>query len=203
MPRTTTERALTHVPRQLYGMFRERVAAADFYGALALVSSEYRIPTLRALWRHVPASRRAQVLGDAISTGDFLAPYLGFLTRALRSIRGNGERAFDGEGARQEFSGLPDRITAYRGTVQAEVDDVRAGRTLYGVCWTFDRGRAVFFATEHGRFRNTQSTPVLLTVAVRRDDIAGYLVERQEAELLLEPRFTLGATSEALVSDEK
>jgi len=160
--------------------FCELVCARDFDSALFLVGSHHRIATLRSIWRRVARAQQASVLADAISSSDFLAPHLVFLILALRSIRARGERLFDGAAAREQFALLQDRITAYRGAVQAEVDAVADGRSFYGINWTLNRERAIWFTTS--RTRNWRSPPVLLTVSVARDDVAGHLVDRNEAD---------------------
>jgi hypothetical protein len=188
-------RALAHVPHTLQDDFRQHVAARDFDGALLLVESEHRIPTLRSLWRRVPHAQRPAVLGAAISSGDWLRPHLSFLLGALRQIRRRGQRVFDGPDAEQRFAALPEFVTAYRGTVQAEADT----GWQYGISWTLKRDKAVFFASQHVRFRVTDSLPVLLTATVRRDVIGGLLVDRDEDEVLLDLLDTRGvATVEAL-----
>jgi hypothetical protein len=180
----------------LQAKFCELVCARDFDSALFLVGSHHRIATLRSIWRRVPRAQQAAVLADAISSSDFLAPHLVFLLLTLRSIRARGERLFDGAAARDQFAQLKDRITAYRGAVQAEVEDAAEGRSFYGINWTTDRERAIWFTAS--RTRNWRSPPVLLTVSVAPEDIAGYLIERNEAEVLLEPQHTRHATIEAL-----
>jgi hypothetical protein len=182
--------ALRHVPPNLHSEFEARVAAGDWRDALYLVPSEQVIATLRGFWRRVPMSQQAAVLAEAISSAGFLALHLPFLLRALRSIRERGDRVFDGGLARTTFAQLPDQVTAYRGAVEAEI------ALVHGISWTLDRQRAVWFTTN--RARNWKSPAVLLTVSVARDDIAGMLLTRGEAELLLEPQYTVRATVKAL-----
>jgi hypothetical protein len=174
--------ARRHVHPNLQGQFEQFVATREYMQALSLVSSEHCMPTLRSLWRSVPKAYQAAALGDAISGGDLMRPHLVFLVKALRKLHARGERVFDPPSARQAFEALPEQVTAYRGTVQAEVDD----QPYIGVCWTLKRDAAVFFATTHGRFRNTASPPVLLTTTVPRDAICGLLTGREEDEVLLD-----------------
>jgi hypothetical protein len=67
----------------------------------------------------------------------------------LVTLRERVDMVFDGDAAREAYTTLPDRMTLYRGKVVVE-----DGRE-YGVCWTLDPERARWFATEHGRCRNT------------------------------------------------
>lgn len=181
------------VPPSLRREFEAHVAASESRVAPDRVIGGHAIAALRSLWRRVPWSQQAALLADAISSSDFLAPHLPFLLRALRSIRERGERVFDGRLAWTRFAQLPDRVTAYRGAVQAET------AVAYGISWTLNRARAVWYTTSGTR--NWTSPAVLLTASVARDDIAGMLLGCGDPELLLEPEYTVSATVESLPGD--
>ncbi|KUF12399.1 hypothetical protein [Pseudoponticoccus marisrubri] len=72
------------------------------------------------------------------------------------------------------FNALPEEFTIYRGT------DAEA---LPGLSWTLDRQTALEFARGHRGIEN--SAPVLLSTSVKRSDVALFLKEREEAEILL------------------
>ena len=181
------------VPLDLRETFQQRVVAGDFQGALWLVNSGARVPIVRKIWRRIPVTQQATVLAEAISSGEFLWPSLPFLVPALRGIRERGERAFDSDTAQERFSQLPELITAYRGTVQREID-----LGVYGISWTLDRERALWFGKRNSLFNRLRATPVLLTVTVARNDASGLLLLRSEDELLIEPEYTVGAASEII-----
>lgn len=165
-------------------MLAERVAAGEWDYALFLVQSEDRITLCRLLWPVIPETDRAAVLANAISTGDFPAQEWLWLNWALQELHERGTRAFDCDAAREAFERLPKRVTIYRGTVK---DEYESGEC--GVCWTLSRETAVWFATKHGRFRNTASRPVLLSATVPKDAICGLLTDRNEQEVLIPSDF--------------
>jgi hypothetical protein len=173
-------RAGKWVRQELHPMLAEGVLAGKWDYALGLAESENRLPLCMALWKRIPATERAAVLAEAITGGDLPVRVWVPLNRALLELRDAGQLVFDGEAARSAYRELPETVTVYRGTVQAEVDEY-----AFGVCWTLDRGRAVWFATKHGRFRNTRSPPVLLEAKVPKADVCGLLFDRNEREVLV------------------
>ena len=173
-------RAFKWVRAEQHSMLIECIEAGRGHDALYLANSEDRLPLCMALWKRIPPTERAAVLAGAIAGGDLPVRVWRPLNRALCELRDAGQLVFDGEAARSAFRELPEMVTVYRGTVQAEVD-----ADMFGVCWTLDRRRAVWFATKHGRFRNTRSPPVLLETKIPRTDICGLLFERNEREVLI------------------
>jgi hypothetical protein len=159
---------------------RASVKRGDWRSASALVGSGARPGLLRHLWPRIPEFEKAAALADAISAGDAPNQERAFLLGAVRELSAAGVRVYDGDAAHAAFDALPENVTIYRGTVEAEGDN-------YGICWTLDRERAVFFAAEHGRFRRTDSPPVVLRAVVRRDDLSGVFLERDESEVLVLP----------------
>ena len=149
---------------------------------MMIASSEQRPPLLEALWPHLDDVEKPELLADAITMGDFPSRVAWFLWCALDELLDLGSLAFDGDQARQRYEQLPDLITVYRGTVQAEADD-----GLTGICWTLNPDKAQWFATTHGRFRNRNSPPVVLTATIRKWEVAGLLLDRGEDEVLLNP----------------
>jgi hypothetical protein len=87
----------------------------------------------------------------------------------------------------------PDHVTIYRGTVSAAPDSGQ-----YGISWTLNSHRARWFATDHGRFRNTESPPVLLSTIVARDSICGIILARNESEVSVCPDTLLDIRCHAL-----
>jgi hypothetical protein len=180
MKKRISKRIARWVDPALHDLLNECVCSADWIGALSLTSSENRISLCLDLIasQDIPMDVRAPMLADAISGGDNPLREREALQSALRGQRRAGYRVFDGDAARAAFSDLPGTVTIYRGTTQAEGRD-------YGVCWTLDREKALWFATEHGRFRNCTSSPVILSALINRDSICGLLFERQEREVLV------------------
>jgi len=177
------DRALKWVRQELHAMLAERIEAQRWDYALGLAESENRLPLCMALWKRIPAAERAAVLAEAITSGDLPARVWVPLNQALIELHDAGQLVFDGEAARSAYQELPSTVAIYRGTVQAEVDQY-----AYGVCWTLDRGRAVWFATRHGRFRNTRSPAVILETEIPKTEICGLLFDRGEREVLLATR---------------
>jgi hypothetical protein len=128
------------------------------------------------IWPFLTEGERPEVLANSISSGDRPMQHRRWLRAVLRGLRG----VFDSPEAKAAFDLLPGIVRVYRGTVQAEW----TSNEPLGVCWTTDRETAVFFAAEHGRFRNTASPPVILQADVPKADISGYLVGRDESEAL-------------------
>lgn len=166
----------------LQDLFEDAVERRDWDQVFLLPNSERRVPLLKALWPALKPEEWPSAIAVAISCGDMPSQCLPFLYKALSAVSHRHLRVFDGPDAAERFAALPDDVVVYRGTVQAEIDS----RCL-GVCWTLSRERAVFFATQHGRFRNLHSPPVLLTAHVLRDRIVGLLVARNEDEVLVVP----------------
>lgn len=164
----------------LMGHLQRSLDEGDIAGALLLVSSEYRLSMCRALWPIVPEAEQQTVLADAITSGDNPAREWLWLQDTLADLSACGRRLFDGDAARQMFTDLPESVTVYRGTVKTE-----HRRKQYGVSWTLSRDEAVWFATQHGRFRNTRSAAVVLSATLPKDALAGLLLDRGEREALL------------------
>jgi hypothetical protein len=158
----------------------------DFGDALFVVGSENRLTMLRAMWRAIPRSQRPSLLAEAISNGDAPCRELVFTCKAMREVKSRGALVISCAEDRAFFDHLPDLVTAYRGSTQAEVDDA----PFFGVSWTTDRNRAEWFARQHGRFRRLDSQPVVLTITIAKSDISGVATEREEAELFIDTSHT-------------
>jgi hypothetical protein len=191
----TPKRVSRWIQPVLHECLKQRICARSWSKVLWLTDSENRISLCLDLILSglVPANGWPALLAEAISDGDFPARDRARLIFMLTVMLERGERVFDGDAAREAFSKLPERVVIYRGTVEAE-------GTRYGVCWTLDRDKARWFAMEHGRFRNRESPPVLLTATVARSAIAGLLIERSESEVLICPDKLASVTAEALHS---
>jgi len=161
----------------MVAQLKRAVESRDWLGALLCVDSGRRTELCIQLWNLIPDEDKPDVLADAISGGDFPFGCRTKLISILSELLEDGRRVFDGEAARKGFNDLPERVQIYRGTTEAEGTD-------YGVCWTLSLEKAEWFATKHGRFRNTGSAPVILSAIVDRDDICGLLLERNESEVL-------------------
>jgi len=166
------------VPEGLFSLLTERLRNGEWHGALLLSRSQDRISLCRSLWPAIPTEDRADVLAQAIVAGD--APQLEWtwLQDTLDSLHESGDRLFDSDHARSAFDALPDPLTVYRGTVEAEGDQ-------YGVCWTVSPEIARFFAADHARFRNTRSNPVILSTTLPKERVTGFLTDRDESEALV------------------
>lgn len=174
---------LRWVSPSLHEQFKESVNQRDWDGALSYTNSENRISLCLDLMLakiiDFDDEEAPYLLASSISGGDLPRRELDALHALLSRYLREGKRAFDGEAARQAFKRLPKKVTIHRGTVEDE--------DRYGVCWTLSRDTAVFFATKHGRFRVTDSKPVILSATVNRDDIFALLFERNEQEVLISP----------------
>ena len=173
-------RAFECVPTVLSDLLTERIRAGHWLDALLLASSQNRIALAIDLLPAVPVLEQPTVMANAISDGDNPRLCRDALIYILRIFRTRKTLAFDCDAARDAFDKLPKTLTIYRGTTEAE-------GYLYGVCWTLDREKAIWFATKHMRFRNFDSPPVLLTATVRRRDVCGYMTDREEQEILITP----------------
>lgn len=157
----------------------QAIVESNWTLAFLCVESHLQMSLCMELWPSLTDEEKPVILAEAISTGE--CPWLERtrLQGALHELHERGQRVFDGDAAREKFKVLPDRITIYRGTVEAEYDEE------YGVSWNLDRETAVFFATKHGRYRNTQSPPVIVSTTVNLLDVSGLLLERHENEVLM------------------
>lgn len=166
-------------PRVLVEHLQRCIDRGDVPGTLLLVSSEYRLSMCRALWPVVPEAEQQTVLASAIISSDNPAREWVWLQDTLADLSARGQRVFDGDAAREAFADLPERITIYRGTVEAE-----HWSGDYGISWTLSRDKAVWFAT-HGRFRNHRSPAIILSATLRKHALAGLLADRDEPEVLV------------------
>jgi hypothetical protein len=149
---------------------------------LGSVPSQDQVSLLRAVWKLVAPNERAALIGEAISGGDAVFRQRAWLIRVIRNLRGRGQRILDGDEAAEKLAGLPDQVNVFRGAAMAEVESARLG-----LSWCLDAERARWFATSHGRFRNTRSPPCVIGAWVERELIAGVLCARGEDEVLLLP----------------
>lgn len=186
------KKVLRHVNPMAHEMFAERALAGDWQGALILTDSERRISLYidMTIAELIPREN-TDALAYAISNGGVPLSERDMLIITLGRFLKEGRRVFDGDEARRAFEALPDQVTIYRGTAEAEADSRE-----YGVCWTIDRDKAEWFATKHGRFRNTASAPVVLSANVNRADVCGLLWDRGEKEVLVLPRSLVGVIAE-------
>jgi hypothetical protein len=168
------------VPRSRHALFDGRFAARDWVEVMSLVGSHQRFAFLELLWGEVDdyTDQRA-LLTQALAMGDLPSNSHSFLITALNAVRFNDDRIFDSDAARERFEALRESVTIYRGTVEAE----RESRA-WGIAWTINPERAEFFAIKHHRFRNLSSDPIILSIEVPRDDLAGMLIEHNEDEVL-------------------
>jgi hypothetical protein len=77
---------------------------------------------------------------------------------------------------REFFAGLPKSVTVYRGCSRVHAE---------GISWTRNRKTAEFFARPH---RVPVTDPVIVTARVRKERIFAVLTDRQESEVLCDPR---------------
>jgi hypothetical protein len=178
-PPATTAREM--IPRAGRASFDQYLAKRDWDRVMSLVGSHERFPLLEYLWSEVPRCEHLALLTTALAMGDMPSGSHGFLVDALREVTADGKRVFDCKAALKRFAALPKIVTMYRGTVEAELetDDFE-----FGISWTLSHERAVFFASKHCRFRVCDSTPIILSARVNRDELAGMLTERKEDEVL-------------------
>lgn len=162
------------------------IRSADLYRPLLYVGSEDRLTMLKAIWAVAVRGMGAGLLAFSLANGDAPSRELAFVCKAMRAVRARGQLVIEGPEDQRYFDSLPQRIIAYRGTTQAEIDDA----PFFGVSWTTEREWAEWFATEHGRFRRLDSPPVLLSQTIDKSDVAGTVIGRTEHELFIDPLVT-------------
>jgi hypothetical protein len=87
-----------------------------------------------------------------------------------------GREHFMNEEGREALAALPDEFTIYQGHT-FDRDD--------GWSWTTDEAKAVWFAR---RFASLErSTPLVSVATVYKDDVLGYLLQRGESEIVVDP----------------
>jgi hypothetical protein len=92
----------------------------------------------------------------------------------------------------RSIESLPSEIQVFRGACRAEAlrrDGKRIGKHRLGIAWTLDQNIALYFALQD-RAHRTQ-TPILLTGVIERKSVLGYFTQRQESEIVLNPRYML------------
>ena len=82
---------------------------------------------------------------------------------------------------RKAFKQLPNELTIYRG--------IREAGNRYGLSWTLDRDKAVWFARRDG----IDAGPVLLTACAKKCDVHALLLGRKESEIIID-EFVIIAT---------
>lgn len=184
MDAANSSRAFGLIPPPLRDLAAERLANRDWPRLFSLVQSEVRPALAAVLWPGLELADKPTVLVEAISGGDAPSQYFAFFWQAFDEVMAAGLRVFDGDAARARYAELPESVTVFRGTNEAEVED-----GVLGICWTLRREQALWFATQHGRFRNTDSAPVVVTATVDKAAIVGMLLDRDEDEVLLRPFF--------------
>jgi hypothetical protein len=167
------------VPERLRERFDEMARLRYWFGVSMLVSSHLRMPLLEALWPVLKTHERADVFASWFDSGDVPSHCYEFLLQALGEFNRNNRRLFDSQKARERFAGLADVVTIYRGSIEREVIEERLG-----ISWTLNREQAISVAAH---FRQSTHQPVLMTARVNRGAIAGFLVEREEDEVLVAP----------------
>lgn len=181
--RKARECALTEareiVPERLRERFDEIAEIRYWFGASMLVSSHLRIPLLAALWPALKAHERPEVFASWFSSDDIPEQCHEFLLQALGEFKLSRQRIFDCEAARMRFAQLPDRVTLYRGGLEREAIE----RGL-GISWWLSRDTAVAIAT---KILRSGAQPALMSATVKRNAIAGLLVERSQDEVLIVP----------------
>lgn len=169
-------------------VFVDRIRRRDFRGAHAIAYPEEKISLcIEMLVTNPDVESWPRTLGCFLSAGDNPVREYRRLCSILGLLHGLGLRVFDVSAARAAFDGLPEQVTVFRGTVEAEVESGN-----YGMCWTLDGDVAHRFANGAERIRDlspgdTRSPAVILTAIVSRRDIAGMLFGRGESEILICP----------------
>jgi hypothetical protein len=146
----------------------EEVAIEDFYAALRLTwSTSENVYLDRELWTSLWESEAAnrELLHEKFMTADERA--------ALRS--------------------LPTEVRIYRGF--SESDTGGPIPAWWGLSWTLDRDRAVWFAR---RFAMLHGAARIATAVVPRQEIVALLQDRGETEVIVVPRVGMDATVESV-----
>lgn len=159
------------------------IRTGDFSKPLLYVDSEDRLTMLKAIWPVTAPGVRAELLAHSLANGDAPSRELIFVCEAMREVRARGELVIEQPEDQSYFDALPQHVTAYRGTTQAEVDNA----PFFGVSWTTEPVWAEWFAAQHGRFRRLDSPPLLLSQTIDKSDVAGAANGRGEHELFIDP----------------
>ena len=173
----------SHIGHGKHELLYESLSKGEWDRALALADSQNRLALFRDLvdtdYFSLHDKGIQNLLIHTISGSDAPHRVYDFLCDALQTYHENDILAFDGDEARKAFQQLPETIEIFRGTNDTESE--------YGICWTLDRDKAIWFATEHGRFRVQDQQPVLLTASVNRFEIFGFAFDRGESEVIIWP----------------
>jgi hypothetical protein len=153
----------------------------NWFGILRLVDSRVRIRLLVALWPILTADERYDAFVDWLCQCESRCQCYEFLLEALGEFARSGRRISDTHASRERFADLPDVVRIYRASTEDEIVE-----RAFGVSWTLNRDIVIPFAAEH-RFRNHRYASVLLAAKVKREAIAGLLVDRGDDEVLILP----------------
>jgi hypothetical protein len=154
------------------------------------VPSQHRIGALGAVWDRITDDERAEAFAECYSSGDLPSMSRAFVLRALNWFEETDRRVFDGKDSRGAFDSLDDQVRVFRGGVVAERP------SSIGTSWTLDRDRALWFALDNGRFRNTESRSVIFSGTIPKHRLRVVLFDRGEREVVLDPDRVVGLNFE-------
>jgi hypothetical protein len=94
------------------------------------------------------------------------------------------------------FTDLPAEIVAYRGC-----SGVTIGKAKYGMSWTLDQSRAIWFAKRPPQ----RGEPICIRARVRKANVLAYLHEtgRREQEIVVAPGRVSQVEAISVISDRK
>ncbi len=148
----------------------------------------YRLQTL-ADYEHSMTDRVFwKTLADVWTDSENLWQDTRLIRRLLSNPRPHREEMMTAE-ERQALKRMPDAITIYRGY---------SGRgTWRGWSWTIDKDKGEWFARRPpGPMQDSPSDPTLVEATVNKAHVIAYITERDESEIVVDPRrVKIGSTT--------
>jgi hypothetical protein len=190
-PRTLdSPEARKEIPPGLLGLFIERAKERNPSDILILANPSRRVPLALAMASGYSDLREmSRVLADAIQMGETFE-WAGILRSLVAGLAAEGFPLFDCDEAEKAFEALPNVVPVYRGGLRTELVGPR-----FGISWTLSRDKAIWFASRAefkewgpaGELLGMGRRPptALFEAKVKRADICGLMLEREEEEVLI------------------
>jgi hypothetical protein len=158
--------------------WREPLARGDREGYLYRVPRPGRLPALLEIVPELTDAEYWHLVGGIWTDTEMPHVNRALWLTLFTSKRGNRDQVMDAEG-RAAVDRLPDHIQIYRG---AQLKHAR------GMSWTTGPDIAAWFATRWSATRFGFTGAKVFTTTVEKRKILGYFRDRQEDEILIDPR---------------
>lgn len=153
----------------------DAVARADWDSVVFLHERPWRAEALHEHAHLIPDTTYWELLARVWADSENIRE-LPHLWDGLLHDQRPGREAMMDAAEHAALAALPDRVTIWQGHTDSRHD---------GWSWTTDRDTAVWFAQRFAHLE--QAVPMLRQGAVRRADVAAYLLRRGESEILVDP----------------